>query len=88
MERDEDFFDFTEQIFDEPSIPNQKDDTQTPNVPLTLENEVHTSYLLVNALLNLLLNKGVIFPHEVKFLVEELHQEYLKKKGRDADGIT
>lgn len=47
------------------------------------QTEVQSSYLLVNALLSLMIRKGIIFPHEVQALVSELHLEYMKKKGRE-----
>lgn len=75
----DDFFDFSEQIFGEskPNLNEQKDKTVTE---LTLENEVHTSYVLVNALLNLLIQKGYIHSYEVSEIVAELHQQFIKRK--------
>lgn len=76
-ERDDELFDFSEQILGEPV----KEIKPSPEkVVLNKDSEVMTSYLLVNALLNLLIRKGVIYPHEVNALVAELHVDYLKKK--------
>ncbi len=89
MERDDELFDFSDQILGESSqTTTHQDIQQSDQIKLTYQNEVHTSYLLVNALFNLLLRKGVIFPHEVNPLVEELHTEYMKRKGRDANGTS
>lgn len=48
-------------------------------------NEAITSYLLVNALLNLLLAKGIIYQHEVNALIAELYVEYRKHKRSGND---
>jgi hypothetical protein len=82
-ERDEDFFDFSEQILGEPAkelvLPSGEisEDHLKPN---PYQSEVQTSYLLVNALLNLLVRKGIIFQHEVQSIVAELHIDYMKRK--------
>lgn len=85
--RDGDLFDFSSQILghhQEPSGDKKKESVGTP-----YGNEVHSSYLLVNALINILMRKGIIFPHEISNLVEELHVEYMKNKKRgDDDGIV
>ena len=47
---------------------------------ITTSDEVTTSYLLVNVLLNLLISKGIIRQHEVDSLLLELHAEYRKAK--------
>jgi hypothetical protein len=76
--RDEDF-DFTDLVLPGSSeVPNQ-DDSQAA-FTISQEDEVTTSYLLVNTLLNLLLQKGIVKQHEVNSLLSELHVEY--KKGR------
>lgn len=93
-ERDEDDFDFSEMMFDEPAKKSDPMSDPTPNneeksIPkgeLTYDKEVQTSYLLVNAMLTLLVRKQIIYPHEVQALVSELHVEYVKKKGRDGNG--
>lgn len=94
-----DDFDFSEMIFGEPKqlpvqeevvnpTPTNKETPATSSTPNIYDTEVQTSYLLVNALLNLLVRKGYIYPHEVQALVAELHVDYMKKrqKGRDNDG--
>lgn len=83
-ERDDDFFDFTEQILGEPTKETHKEEEikmeSVEKVELNFNTEIQTSYLLVNALLNLLIRKGVIHHHEVNALVAELHADYMKKK--------
>jgi hypothetical protein len=101
MTIEDEIFDFSEQIFgDEPTkaqrsdvlsdpTPFKNEDKPSKESPISYDTEVQTSYLLVNALLNLLIRKQVIYPHEVQALVEELHADYVKKKkGRDNDGAT
>lgn len=76
---DDELFNFSDQIFGNLSnttSPKKHDRTLMPSN----ENEIHTSYILVNALLNLLIQKGVIHRHEVNGIVAELHELYLKKK--------
>jgi hypothetical protein len=46
------------------------------------EEEIRTSYLLVNVLLTLLIDKGIIHQGEVDELLEELFDEYKKKRRR------
>ncbi|MGV7000239.1 hypothetical protein ACWA2C_16260 [Priestia megaterium] len=82
-DRDDDFFDFREQV-------NLNPDPQPQQPFLDFEqsatndsaSEVQTSYVLVNALLKLLVQKEIITTHEIQPLVAELHAEYMKKKGR------
>lgn len=73
--QDDDFFDFSEQIFGEP-VKEKREETPA----LNSSNEIKTSYILVNALLSLLIQKGIIHHHEVNSLVAELYDEYVKKK--------
>ena len=84
--RDDEFFDFSDQILGEQGKEEATNEAQSesPKIPAAMnyQGEVHTSYLLVNALLNLLIRKGIIYPHEVNTLVGELHEEYMKKKGK------
>lgn len=47
---------------------------------LTQDEEVATSYILTNALFNLLVNKGIITPEEIHPLILELHQIYRRTK--------
>lgn len=82
-ERDDDIFDFTNQVFGEiakESEQNHEGEQSSQQPVLNRDSEVHTSYLLVNALMTLLLRKGMIYPHEINALVAELHVEYIKKK--------
>lgn len=85
MERD-DFFDFSKEVFPSQEAPSdEKSVNSTPQGELlTQESEIRTAYLLVNALLNLLIRKSIIYPHEVNALVAELHADYMlkRKKGR------
>lgn len=46
------------------------------------DEEITTSYLFVNILLNLLIKKGIIHSAEVNNLLAELHRDYIKKKKR------
>lgn len=82
--RDDEFFDFSDQILGEQGKESEATQPESPKTPAAMnyQGEVHTSYLLVNALLNLLIRKGIIYPHEVNTLVGELHEEYMKKKGK------
>jgi hypothetical protein len=80
-ERDDDLFDFTEQVFGQPAEEVKEERRpQQEKAVLTTQSEIHTSYILVNALLNLLVRKGIIYPHEVQSIVAELYEEYIKKK--------
>lgn len=83
-EKDE--FDFSELIGsgipDEPAKELVTPDGKTEQPKNPYQTEVQTSYLLVNALMTLLIRKGIIQQHEVQALVAELHFEYMKKKGR------
>ncbi|SFJ63475.1 hypothetical protein SAMN02799624_05283 [Paenibacillus sp. UNC496MF] len=47
---------------------------------LTMEDELRTSYLLVNVLLGLLVQKGVITQAEVDTLLAELYAEYKARR--------
>lgn len=80
-EKDDDFFDFSEQILGEPTEDQKKQKSLSTKNTTNLQTEIQTSYLLVNALLNLLIRKGIIYPHEVQVLISELHQDYTKKRG-------
>lgn len=95
----DELFDFSDQMFTGPSKKESEmesnptpfkdpiDPTGTP-VKFTYDKEVQTSFLLTNALMNLLIRKQIIYPHEVQTLVAELHIEYMKmkKKGQDDNG--
>lgn len=49
---------------------------------ITEQDEVTTSYLLVNTLLSLLIQKNIINEQEVNSLLKELHSQYRQtKKG-------
>ncbi|QHW35741.1 hypothetical protein GZH47_33145 (plasmid) [Paenibacillus rhizovicinus] len=52
------------------------------NDKLTSGDMVATSYLMVNALLNLLIDKGYIKEDEVSKLIDELWTEFKAKRGR------
>lgn len=85
--RDDDRFDFSDLVFGERNTHNANQIKHAaPKVELSSDAEVQTSYLLVNALLNLLIKKGLIHSHEVQNIVSELHSEYLKKKGSSGNG--
>lgn len=82
-ERDDDeFYDFSDQIFKDFGEPvkEKKSEINNEHSVLTQETEVHTSYILVNALLSLLIQKGIIKQSEVNQIVEELHAQYMRKK--------
>jgi hypothetical protein len=49
---------------------------------LTQGDMVTTSYFMVNALFNLLVQKGYIKEAEVNRLIEELYGEFKQKRGR------
>ncbi|WP_067923957.1 hypothetical protein [Alicyclobacillus shizuokensis] len=70
-----------DQEFDlfEDMIPQRRSLADTPQ-GVTRNDEVVTSYLLVNALFQLLLRKGIIHEHEVNQLIEELAIEYQQTK--------
>jgi hypothetical protein len=78
----DDLFDFSEQVLGEPAKDTQSDKLKPV---LTNESEVLTSYLLVNALMNLLIRKHIIQSHEVQVLIAELHVEYMKLKRGKAE---
>lgn len=82
--RDDELFDFSDQVLGgQAGDTNEvKPEEKQEPVAMNYQGEVHTSYLLVNALFNLLVRKGIIYPHEVNTLVGELHEEYMKKKGK------
>ncbi|WAT23494.1 hypothetical protein O0R52_22190 (plasmid) [Bacillus halotolerans] len=85
--RDDDRFDFSDLVFGERNTHNAHQiKRDTAKVESSSEAEVQTSYLLVNALLNLLIKKGIIHSHEVQNIVSELHSDYLKKKGSRGNG--
>lgn len=75
----EDDFDFTEFTGHEPSQPKPAEASQMQDI--SLKGEVHTSYILVNSLMTILLRKGYITKEELNPLIAELHAEYMKKKG-------
>lgn len=86
-EGSDDRFDFSEFIVGgEKPHTNSQTPPDTSNVSLSIENEVKTSYLLVNALLKILITKGIIHSGEVNDLVKELHNDYLKMKGSKGNG--
>lgn len=73
---DEQAFDFLEEfIFEDKETPFEEEN-------ITLEDQVQTSYLLVNTLLHLLIQKKIIQAHEVHNLLRELHQELRNRRGR------
>lgn len=80
-ERDDDFFDFSDQIISDfaplPEVPKQE---ETKNAFSMNSNEVQTSYFLVNALMSLLISKGIIRPDEIQSIVSDLYVDYIKKK--------
>ncbi|MGG1453466.1 hypothetical protein ABE325_21390 [Bacillus licheniformis] len=86
-EGSDDRFDFSEFIVGggKPHT-NSQTPPDTSKVSLSIENEVKTSYLLVNALLKILITKGIIHSGEVNDLVKELHNDYLKMKGSRGNG--
>ncbi|MBU5262052.1 hypothetical protein [Bacillus atrophaeus] len=85
--RDDDRFDFSDLILGERKMHNSSQiKHEASKVELSSEAEVQTSYLLVNALLNLLIKKGIIHSYEVQDIVSELHRDYLKKKGSRGNG--
>ncbi|GIN55019.1 MULTISPECIES: hypothetical protein [Bacillus subtilis group] len=86
-EGSDDRFDFSEFIVGggKPHT-NSQTPPDTSKVSLSIENEVKTSYLLVNALLKILITKGMIHSGEVNDLVKELHNDYLKMKGSKGNG--
>lgn len=86
-EGSDDRFDFSEFIVGggKPHT-NSQTPPDTSKVSLSIENEVKTSYLLVNALLKILITKGIIHSGEVNDLVKELHNDYLKMKGSKGNG--
>lgn len=86
-EGSDDRFDFSEFIVggEKPHTSSQTT-PDTSKVSLNAENEVKTSYLLVNALLRILITKGIIRFSEVNDLVKEMHNDYLKMKGSKGNG--
>ncbi|MCD7911030.1 hypothetical protein KC480_05760 [Bacillus velezensis] len=85
--RDDDQFDFSDFILANKQFMNSsRTQSDTSKTELNFESEVQTSYLLVNALLNLLIKKGIINSHEVQNIVLELHGDYLRKKGSRGNG--
>lgn len=82
-DRDDDFFDFRDQVNLNPEPQPQQPFSSFEQDPANGSvNEVETSYVLVNALLKLLVQKEIITTHEIQPLIAELHAEYMKKKGR------
>lgn len=87
-DRDDEFFDFSNEIFGESNLEsdsevyteNELSKVNQPPSILNNDSEVHTSYLLVNTLLNLLVKKGIIRQDEIQVTLAELHKEYIKKK--------
>lgn len=89
MPKQDDDFDFSEQIFTETTPSPEAAQPAPTDSPKRhpYETEVQSSYLLVNALMNLLIRKGIIQTHEVTALVAELHQDYMKaRKEREQGG--
>jgi hypothetical protein len=80
--RDEQDFDFLDQVLPSQAIEN-KNETPFHDDAVSFNDQVRTSYLLVNALLNLLIQKGIIYPHEVNTLINELHQQLKLKRRSD-----
>lgn len=78
----DDMFDFSEEIFGESphGLKNTTPPVEKDEPKLDYKNEVHTAYILVNALLNLLIQKGYIKSHEVNSIVAELHEQFMKRK--------
>jgi hypothetical protein len=90
-DNDFDFSEFIDEPMIQPAFPSKEPvlpsgesetppETEKPSNPY--DTEVQTSYLLVNALLTLLQQKGIIQPHEVQPIISELHKQYMAKKGR------
>jgi hypothetical protein len=73
--------DLFEDAFDE-MIPKRNTNQEQPaNNNEISKDEVRTSYLLVNVLLTLLIEKGYIQQQEVDVLLEEMYAEYKRKVG-------
>jgi hypothetical protein len=60
--------------------PSKKNDSKSPDE--FTQQEIRTAYLLSNALLQLLLDKGIIQQSEVDQLIEEMYEEYKKLRGK------
>lgn len=69
-------FDFEGIIFSEKNDNSKKEAIQSKQMPKIRDEEALTSYLLVNVLLNLLIEKGIVYPHEINPLLSELYNSY------------
>lgn len=85
MAQDEELYDFSDQVF--PGNQANRNKETTDNIfeddsnPLSMKDQIETSYVLVNMLVNLLIAKGVIKQQEVNSLVSELSKEYKIQRG-------
>jgi hypothetical protein len=61
-------------------IPKPKEKSKEVPSSSSFEDEIRTSYLLVNVLLSLLIDKGIIQQGEVDELLGELYEEYKRKR--------
>jgi len=68
-------------LFDD-LVPKKEVKEEKKPVDFTQDDLIRTSYLLVNVLLELLLQKGIIQQAEVDKLLEEVYVEYKRKRGR------
>ncbi|EOO44393.1 MULTISPECIES: hypothetical protein [Bacillus cereus group] len=77
-----DDFNFNDQVLGSAGFSSDKEAVfKETNSPFSVESEVQTSFLLSNALLNILLRKKIISQNEVTELVSELFEVYQQKKG-------
>lgn len=91
MPASDDIFDFSDQTLNFSTTAAEPIEEPVPSIKkqgMTKDDEISTSYLLVNVLLNLLVQKGIIQTTEVNSLLSELHKQYMeKRKGGDADAV-
>lgn len=79
---DFDNFNFLEQVMPGHEE-NDTPETEHPDAFVPTDQDfVITSYLLVNTLMNLLVEKGIIKMDEITSLLEELQQSFKEHRGR------
>lgn len=77
-----DEFDFLDQVMPNYKVEQQKETRSLQSRRINMhEDMVYSSYLLVNALINILINKRIISMDEVSLLLEELHEELKRNRG-------
>jgi hypothetical protein len=69
-------------LFDDLVPDRDEPNDEKKSLDFTQDDLIRTSYLLVNVLMEILIKKGYIQQSEVDHLLEEVYEEYKRKRGK------